>query len=63
MSADAAIADPLFRSPSFVKRIAYLANKAGRHSLSVLRFTLHEIRFTRNIFQGDSRQTVLNPTG
>jgi len=29
-----------------VKRISYLANKDGARSLSALRFTLQEIRFT-----------------
>jgi hypothetical protein len=29
-----------------VKRISYLANEDGIHALSVLRFTLDEIRFT-----------------
>ena len=29
-----------------MKRISYLANKDGRYFLSILRFTLHEIRFT-----------------
>ena len=34
------------RFSSFVSREAYLANKEEMQSLSVLRFTLHEIRFT-----------------
>ena len=50
------------RGSSFVKRISYLANKDETRSFPVLRstrivggagFTLHEIRFTRNVLSGD----------
>jgi len=47
MSTSAAIADPLLRFSSLVSREAYLANKGEALTRSVLRFTLHEIRFTR----------------
>jgi hypothetical protein len=58
---------------------AYLANKEGALTLSVLRsprivgeagftlheirFTLHEIRFTRTGFQAISPRTVMNNAG
>jgi hypothetical protein len=54
MNVSTATADPLFRSSSLVSREAYLANKEEALTLSVLRFTLHEIRFTRTGFQAIS---------
>jgi hypothetical protein len=72
MNASTAIADSLMRSSSLVSREAYLANKEGALTLSVLRsprivgeagFTLHEIRFTRTGFQAISPRTVMNNAG
>jgi hypothetical protein len=51
MSASAATADTPLRLSSSVSREAYLANKEETLSLSVLRFTLHEIRFTRIVLR------------
>jgi hypothetical protein len=60
MSASAAIADTLLQLSSAVSREAYLANKGATPSLSVPRFTLHEIRFTRIVLQVVLRQIVMN---
>ncbi len=51
MNTSTAIADPLFQLSPLVSREAYLANKEEVLTLSVLRFTLHEIRFTRTGLQ------------
>jgi len=63
MNVSAAIADSLFRTSSFVSREAYLANKEEALTLSVPRFTLHEIRFTRTGFQEILPRTVMNNAG
>jgi hypothetical protein len=60
MSASAATADTLLQLSSAVSREAYLANKGETPSLSVPRFTLHEIHFTGIVLQVVSRQIVMN---
>lgn len=60
MSVSATTADTPLRWSSSVSREAYLACKEETSCLSALRFTLHEIRFTRMVIQGFLRQIVMN---